>query len=91
MRVYINKRNKLTIAPDIYEKWGATATDTIQIKDSSFIEDIKRDIDQHIENVIGRYEAKIEDVDLTPFFEEKQRQIKQSFDFSTALTEVIEG
>ncbi|WP_438467834.1 hypothetical protein [Streptococcus pluranimalium] len=91
LRVYISKKNKLTIAPNVYTKWGSTATDNIQIKDCGLVENIVRDIDDAISVIINRYENQIENLNLLPFFEEKQRQIKQSYDYETALTELIEG
>lgn len=91
VRIYINKKNKLTIAPNIYTKWGSTATDNIQIKDCELVENIVRDIDDAISVIINRYENQIENLNLLPFFKEKQRQIKQSYDYETALTEFIMG
>lgn len=91
LRVYISKKNKLTIAPNVYTKWGSTATDNIQLKDCVFVENIISDINIEIQKIIDYYEQQLKDLDLKPFFEEKQRQIKQSYDYETALTELIEG
>lgn len=91
VRIYINKKNKLTIAPNIYTKWGSTATDNIQLKDCVLVENIISDINIEIQKIIDYYEQQLKDLDLKPFFEEKQRQIKQSYDYETALTEFIMG
>ena len=41
MRVYVNKRKELILAPDYFEKYGGVSNETIQIKDGEFTKEIE--------------------------------------------------
>ena len=42
MRVYVNKNKKIILAPEVFEKYGGIANETIQIKNCEFTEEIER-------------------------------------------------
>ena len=44
MRVYVNKRKKLILAPEVFEKYGGVSNETMQIKDCEFTKEIEKEV-----------------------------------------------
>lgn len=42
LRVYVNKRKELILAPDYFEKYGGVSNETIQIKEGEFTAEIEK-------------------------------------------------
>lgn len=90
MRIYINKKNKLIIAPDYFEKFGGSPNNTIQILDSSITQKISKEVEEAVKAVIDKWQPFFESIDLSSLFEEQERQIRGTFDVNEALTKKIE-
>ena len=42
MRIYVNKRKELILAPEYFEKYGGVSNETMQIKDGEFAKEIEK-------------------------------------------------
>lgn len=91
MRIYLNQKNHLVLAPDYFEKYGGSAADTVQIRTGEVTKAIEEDVKKAVEGVIASWQPFFNKVDTTPIFEEKKCQVRQFIDFETKLTEEIEG
>ena len=90
MRVYVNKRKELILAPDYFEKYGGVSNETIQIKEGEFTAEIEKEVKEAMQEIIERWQPKIDGLPFEALFAEKQRQLKSFSDFETVATELIE-
>lgn len=89
MRIYVNKRKELVLKMD-FEKFGGIANETIQIKNCEFTEEIEREIEEAMQEIIDRWQPMFDNIPTEALFAERQRQIKNFNDFETVLTELVE-
>ena len=90
MRVYVNKRKKLILAPEVFEKYGGVSNETMQIKDGEFTKEIEKEVNEAMQEIINRWQPIFYDIPTEELFVERQRQIKSFNDFETVLTELVE-
>ena len=90
MRIYVNKRKKLILAPEVFEKYGGVSDETIQIKDGEFTAEIEKEVNEAMQEIIDRWQPIFDDIPTEALFAEKQRQVKSFNDFETVLTELVE-
>ena len=91
MRIYLNKKKQLILAPEVWEKFGGIANETIQIKNGEFTKEIEREISEAMQEIIERWQPFIETIPTEELFAEKQKQIRKFSDYETTLTDLIEG
>ena len=90
MRLYVNKNKKLIFKMD-FEKFGGIANETIQIKNCEFTEEIEREIEEAMQEIIERWQPFLENVQVDELFAEKRKQIRAFSDYETTLTDLVEG
>ena len=89
MRFYVNKNKKLILKMD-FEKFGGIANETIQIKNCEFTEEIEREIEEAMQEIIERWQPMFDNIPTEALFAERQRQVRAFNDFETVLTELVE-
>ena len=89
MRIYVNKNKKLIFKMD-FEKFGGIANETIQIKNCEFTEEIEREIEEAMQEIIERWQPMFDNIPTEALFAERQRQVRAFNDFETVLTELVE-
>ena len=89
MRIYVNKRKELILKMD-FEKFGGIANETIQIKNCEFTEEIEREIEEAMQEIIERWQPMFDNIPTEALFAERQRQVRAFNDFETVLTELVE-
>lgn len=89
MRIYVNKRKELVLKFD-FEKFGGIANETIQIKNCEFTEEIEREIEEAMQEIIDRWQPMFDNIPTEALFAERQRQVRAFNDFETVLTELVE-
>ena len=89
MRIYVNKRKELIFKMD-FEKFGGIANETIQIKNCEFTEEIEREIEEAMQEIIERWQPMFDNIPTEALFAERQRQVRAFNDFETVLTELVE-
>ena len=89
MRFYVNKNKKLIFKMD-FEKFGGIANETIQIKNCEFTEEIEREIEEAMQEIIERWQPMFDNIPTEALFAERQRQVRAFNDFETVLTELVE-
>ena len=89
MRLYVNKNKKLIFKMD-FEKFGGIANETIQIKNCEFTEEIERDVEEAMQEIIERWQPMFDNIPTEALFAERQRQVRAFNDFETVLTELLE-
>ena len=89
MRVYVNKNKKLIFKMD-FEKFGGIANETIQIKNCEFTEEIEREVNEAMQEIIERWQPMFDNIPTEALFAERQRQVRSFNDFETVLTELVE-
>ena len=89
MRIYVNKRKDLIFKMD-FEKFGGIANETIQIKNCEFTEEIEREIEEAMQEIIERWQPMFDNMPTEALFAERQRQVRAFSDFETVLTELVE-
>ena len=89
MKIYVNKRKELILKFD-FEKFGGIANETIQLKSGEFTDEIEREIEEAMQEIIERWQPFLENVPVDELFAEKQKQIKQFSDYETTLTDLVE-
>ena len=89
MRIYVNKRKELVLKFD-FEKFGGIANETIQIKNCEFTEEIEREIEEAMQEIIDRWQPMFDNMPTEALFAERQRQVRAFNDFETVLTELVE-
>ena len=90
MRIYVNKKKQLILAPEVWEKYGGISNETMQIKSGEFTKEIEREIKEAMQEIIERWQPIFDDIPTEALFAEKQRQVKSFNDFETVLTELVE-
>ena len=90
MRIYVNKNKKIILKMD-FEKFGGIANETIQIKNCEFTEEIEREIEEAMQEIIERWQPFLENVQVDELFAEKRKQIRAFSDYETTLTDLVEG
>lgn len=90
LRVYVNKRKELILAPDYFEKYGGVSNETIQIKEGEFTAEIEKEVKEAMQEIINRWQPKVKGLPFEALFAERQRQLKSFSDFETVATELIE-
>ena len=89
MRIYVNKRKELILKMD-FEKFGGIANETIQIKNCEFTEEIEREVNEAMQEIIERWQPMFNNIPTEALFAERQRQVRAFSDFETVLTELVE-
>jgi len=89
LRIYVNKRKDLILKMD-FEKFGGIANETIQIKNCEFTEEIEREVEEAMQEIIERWQPMFDNIPTEALFAERQRQVKSFNDFETVLTELVE-
>ena len=89
MRIYVNKRKELVLKMD-FEKFGGIANETIQIKNCEFTEEIEREVEEAMQEIIERWQPMFDNIPTEALFAERQRQVRAFNDFETVLTELVE-
>ena len=89
MRIYVNKRKELVLKFD-FEKFGGIANETIQIKNCEFTEEIEREVEEAMQEIIERWQPMFDNIPTEALFAERQRQVRAFSDFETVLTELVE-
>ena len=90
LRIYVNKRKKLILAPEYFEKYGGISNDTIQIKEGEFAKEIEKEVNEAMQEIIERWQPIFDNIPTEALFAERQRQVKNFSDFETVLTELVE-
>ena len=91
MRIYVNKKKQLILAPEVWEKYGGVSNETMQIKSCEFTKEIEREVFEAMQEIIERWQPFLDNIPTEELFAEKQKQIKQFSDYETVLTDLIEG
>ena len=89
MRVYVNKRKELILKFD-FEKFGGIASETIQLKNGGFTDEIEKEVKEAMQEIIERWQPIFDNIPTEALFAERQRQVKNFIDFETVLTEMVE-
>ena len=89
MRIYVNKRKELVLKFD-FEKFGGIANETIQLKSCEFTEEIEREVNEAMQEIIERWQPMFDNIPTEALFAERQRQVRAFNDFETVLTELVE-
>lgn len=90
MRIYVNKRKELILAPEYFEKYGGVSNETIQIKNGEFTKEIEKEVNEAMQEIIERWQPIFNNIPTEALFDERQRQVKNFSDFETVLTELVE-
>lgn len=90
MRFYVNSKYELVCAPDYSDKFGDKTSYSLMINTCSFTKQIEEDINLAVEEVLKRYEDKVPKELVKKLIEEHKRQVRVSYDTSSALTEAFE-
>ena len=91
MRIYVNKKKQLILAPEVWEKYGGVSNETIQLKNGEFTKEIEKEVNEAMQEIIERWQPFIETIPTEELFAERQRQIKNFSDFEETLTCLVEG
>ena len=90
MKIYVNKHKELILASEKYEKFGGFANETMQIKSGEFTDEIEREIEEAMQEIIDRWQPMFDNIPTEALFAERQRQVRAFNDFETVLTELVE-
>ena len=90
MRIYVNKKKQLILAPEVWEKYGGVSNETIQIKNGEFAKEIEKEVNEAMQEIVERWQPFFDDIPTEELFAEKQRQIRKFSDYETTLTELVE-
>ena len=91
MRIYVNKRKKMILAPEPYEKFGGVSNETIQIKNGKFTKEIENEVNEAMQEIIERWQPIFDNIPTEELFVEKQKQLRVFSDFDETLTSLVEG
>ena len=89
MKIYVNKRKELILKFD-FEKFGGIANETMQLKSGEFTDEIEREVEEAMQEIIERWQPMFDNIPTEALFAERQRQIKNFSDYETVLTELVE-
>ena len=90
MRIYVNKKKQLILAPEVWEKYGGISNETMQIKSGEFTKEIEKEVNEAMQEIIERWQPMFDNIPTEELFAEKQKQIRAFNDFETVLTELVE-
>lgn len=90
LRIYVNKRKKLILAPEVFEKYGGVSNETMQIKNGEFTKEIEKEVNEAMQEIIERWQPIFDNISTEALFAERQRQVKNFSDFETVLTDLVE-
>ena len=90
MRIYVNKKKQLILAPEVWEKYGGVSNETMQIKSGEFTAEIEREVSEAMQEIIERWQPMFDNIPTEALFAERQRQVRAFNDFETVLTELVE-
>ena len=90
MRIYVNKKKQLILAPEVWEKFGGVSNETMQIKNGEFAKEIEREVKEAMQEIIERWQPFLDNIPVDELFTEKQKQIRAFSDYETTLTDLIE-
>lgn len=90
MRVYVNKRKKLILAPEVYERYGGISNETIQIKNGKFTKEIEKEVNEAMQEIIERWQPIFDNIPTDELFVEKQKQLRTFSDLDETLTSLVE-
>ena len=90
MRIYVNKKKQLILAPEVWEKYGGVSNETMQLKSGEFTKEIEQEVNEAMQEIIERWQPFLENVPVDELFAEKQKQIRKFSDYETTLTDLIE-
>ena len=90
MRIYVNKKKQLILAPEVWEKYGGISNETMQIKSGEFTKEIEREIKEAMQEIIERWQPFLDNIPTEELFAEKQKQIRKFSDYETTLTDLLE-
>ena len=90
MRIYVNKKKQLILAPEVWEKYGGVSNETIQIKNGEFAKEIEKEVNEAMQEIIERWQPMFDNIPTEALFAERQRQVRAFNDFETVLTELVE-
>lgn len=91
MRIYVNKKKQLILAPEVWEKYGGVSNETIQIKNGEFAKEIEKEVFEAMQEIVERWQPFFDDIPTEALFKEKQKQIRTLSDFEETLTDLVEG
>ena len=91
MRIYVNKKKQLILAPEVWEKYGGVSNETMQLKSGEFTKEIEREVSEAMQEIIERWQPFLNNIPTEELFAEKQKQIKNFSDYETTLTDLVEG
>lgn len=91
MRIYVNKRKELILAPEVYERYGGISNETMQIKSGEFTAEIEKEVNEAMQEIIERWQPIFNNIPTEELFAEKQRQLRAFSDFDETLTGFVEG
>ena len=91
MRIYVNKKKQLILAPEVWEKYGGVSNETMQLKSGEFTKEIEREIEEAMQEIIERWQPFLDNIPTEELFAEKQKQVRAFNDFETVLTDLVEG
>ena len=90
MRIYVNKKKQLILAPEVWEKFGGVSNETMQIKNGEFAKEIEREVKEAMQEIIERWQPFLDNIPVDELFAEKQKQIRKFSDYETTLTDLLE-
>lgn len=90
MRIYVNKKKQLILAPEVREKFGGVANETMQIKSGEFTKEIEQEVKEAMQEIIERWQPFLDNIPVDELFAEKQKQIRKFSDYETTLTDLVE-
>ena len=90
MRIYVNKKKQLILAPEVWEKYGGVSNETMQLKSGEFTKELEKEVNEAMQEIIERWQPIFDDIPTEALFAERQRQVKSFNDFETVLTELVE-
>ncbi|MCB8556834.1 hypothetical protein [Streptococcus vestibularis] len=90
MRFYINSKYEIICAPNYHEKFGNVTGDSILINTGTFTNKLEEEVTLAVEEVLKKYQHTVPKELVGELFAEKKRQVRQSYDTSSALTEYMD-
>ena len=91
MRIYVNKKKQLILAPEVWEKYGGVSNETMQLKNCEFTKELEKEVNEAMREIIERWQPFLNNIPTEELFAEKQKQIRKFSDYETTLTDLIEG
>ena len=90
MRIYLNKKKQLILAPEVWEKYGGVSNETMQIKSGEFTKELEKEVFEAMQEIIERWQPFLDNIPVDELFAEKQKQIRKFSDYETTLTDLLE-